>query len=178
MLAQAASGKSVVLAQLGIAAARQTGSAAQPLLPLKVPLVAFAKMVEGTGEQGAGLLWQYLRERENLAPHRIACLERALTHGAVLLLLDGLDEATSQVESVLRWVDEMSAAYPLRVVLSSRPVAGADQSALAPRGFRFLQVQPLTPSQVRRLLGRRVVPHRSSSSSCAKHDHSASLPYW
>ena len=154
VLAQAASGKSVVLAQLGIAAARNKHSAKQPVLPLKVPLVAFGAIVEGTSERGAGLLRQYLSKHEKLAPRRVMCLEQALTHGALLLLLDGLDEATTQIKSVLQWVDEMTAAHPrLRVVLSSRPIAGVDQSALAPRGFRFLQVQPLTPSQVRRLLG-------------------------
>ena len=169
--AQAASGKSVALAQLSIAAARQTGSAKQPVLPLKIPLVAFGAMIGETSERGTGLLWQYLSERENLAPSRVACLERALTHGAMMLLLDGLDEATTQIETVLQWLDEITAAHPrLRVVMSSRPVAGVDQSALASRGFRFLQVEPLAPSQVRRSLRRWIAPRLLSSSSCTKND--------
>ena len=130
------------------------------MLPLKIPLVALGAMMEGTSERGAGLLRRYLSERENLAPRRVECLEQALTHGAIMILLDGLDEATTQIASVLDWIDDMTAAHPrLRVALSSRPVAGVDRSALASRGFRFLQVQPLTPSQVRWSLSScRVIP--------------------
>ena len=139
------------------------------MLPLKIPLVAFGALMGGTSERGTGLLRQYLSEHEHLAPRRVACLERALTHGAVVLLLDGLDEATTQIETVLRWVDEMTAAHPrLRVVLSSRPVAGVDQSALASRGFRFLRVEPMAPSQVRRSHGCRVAPRGLSSFSSTK----------
>ena len=66
--AQAASGKSVVLKQLGIAAVRKARSKEQqPVLPLKIPLVAFGAMMGRTSERGTGLLWQYLSERENLA---------------------------------------------------------------------------------------------------------------
>ena len=158
VLARAASGKSVVLAQLGVAVAGAPSdgedSVEQRVLPLKIPLVALASMMrqttgEGAAAGGVGLLRRYLSEHEKLAPPRVECLARSLSHGAMLLLLDGLDEATMQVESVLQWVDEMSAAHPrLRVVLSSRPVSGVDPSAMGARGFRILHVQPLASSQV------------------------------
>ena len=158
VLARAASGKSVVLAQLGVAVAGALSdgedSAEQRVLPLKIPLVTLASMMrqttgEGATAAGVCLLRRYLSEHEKLAPPRVECLARSLSHGAMLLLLDGLDEATTQVESVLQWVDEMSAAHPrLRVVLSSRPVSGVDPSAMGARGFRILHVQPLASSQV------------------------------
>ena len=158
VLARAASGKSVVLAQLGVAMAGAPSdgedSAEQRVLPLKIPLVALASIMrqttsEGTAEGGVGLLRRYLSEHEKFTPPRVECLARSLSHGAMLLLLDGLDEATTQVESVLQWVDEMSAAHPrLRVVLSSRPVSGVDPSAMGARGFRILHVQALASSQV------------------------------
>ena len=158
VLARAASGKSVVLTQLGVAVAGAPSdgedSAEQRVLPLKIPLVALASIMRQTTSEGAagggvGLLRRYLSEHEKFTPPRVECLARSLSHGAMLLLLDGLDEATTQVESVLRWVDEMSAAYPrLRVVLSSRPVTGVDPSAMGARGFRILLVV-----QRRRLAG-------------------------
>ena len=159
VLARAASGKSVVLAQLGVAVAGAPSdgedSVEQRVLPLKITLVTLASMMRQTTGEGAataagvGLLRRYLREHEKLAPPRVECLARSLSHGALLLLLDGLDEATTQVESVLQWVDEMSAAHPrLRVVISSRPVSGVDPSAMGARGFRILHVQPLASSQV------------------------------
>ena len=178
VLARAASGKSVVLAQLGVAVAGAPSdgedSAEQRVLPLKIPLITLASMMrqtmgEGAAAGGVDLLRRYLSEHEKLAPPRVECLARSLSHGAMLLLLDGLDEATTQVESVLRWVDEMSAAHPrLRVVLSSRPVSGVDPSAMGARGFRVLQVQPLTSSQVcvRVCVSHRVVLCRSLA--CAR----------
>ena len=170
VLARAASGKSVVLAQLAVAVAGAPSdgedSAEQRVLPLKISLVTFARMMrqttdEGTAAGGVGLLRRYLSEHEKLAPPRVECLARSLLHGATLLLLDGLDEATTEVEGVLHWINEMSANYPqLRVVLSSRPVEGVDSSAMGARGYRVLQVQPLTSSQV--CVRRRVVCRAAS----------------
>ena len=110
VLARAASGKSIVLAQLGVAAAGAPSdgedSAEQSVLPLKILLVVFASMMRQTTGEGAaagvvGLLRRYLSEHEKLAPPRVGCLVRSLSRGATLLLLDGLDEATTQTENVL-----------------------------------------------------------------------------
>ena len=162
IVAQAATGKSMVLSQFGLAVVRtqlqrnDRASVDHCVLPLKIPLVTLAGMMrsqplaEDEAAGGLGVVMrQYLFEFEKLTPSRVDCLERMLTRGAVLLLLDGLDEATDQIERVLCWVDEMLAAYPrLRVVLSSRPVRGVDQGSLESRGFRILQLEPLTALQV------------------------------
>ena len=92
-----------------------------------------------------------MREHEKLPLARVSCLAQSLARGATLLLLGGLDEATTHIEGVLRWIDDVSSACPrLRVVVSSRPVSNVYPSAMTTRGFRVLQVQPLTTAQVRR----------------------------
>ena len=153
-------GKSVVLAQLGAAVTRAQlrgdglGEQDQRLVPIKIPLVVLADFMlrnklRGVAA-GAQSFRQYLREHEKLTPSRVEFLQHVFKHGNLLLLLDGLDEATTQVENVLCWIDEIMKTYPrLRVVLSSRSVSGVDQTALESRGFRILSIQPLTPSQVR-----------------------------
>ncbi|GAA4870545.1 NACHT domain-containing protein [Saccharopolyspora cebuensis] len=82
-------------------------------------------------------------------------MHRQLTAGRVVLLVDGVDELTAaERPKVRRWLDALLTSYPdTRIVITSRPAA-AGTKWLRSEGFTTVDLEQLTPGDVREFLRR------------------------
>ncbi|WP_433871630.1 NACHT domain-containing protein [Saccharopolyspora sp. CA-218241] len=82
-------------------------------------------------------------------------MHRQLLAGRALLLVDGVDElTTTERPKVRRWLDALLTSYPdTRIVITSRPAA-AGTKWLRSEGFTTVDLEQLTPGDVREFLDR------------------------
>ena len=74
------------------------------ILPLRIPLAQIASLL-AAGVSRAEVLREWIRK--NVGPDHVTMVLRALDEGCLLAYLDGLDEATEQLEEVKSWVQEL-----------------------------------------------------------------------
>jgi hypothetical protein len=77
------------------------------------------------------------------------CVHRQLQKGRALLLIDGLDEITSEKRDGARnWIRELVGSYPdCRVIVTSRP-AVVSESWLKSNDFSHMDLMPMSPDDV------------------------------
>ncbi|HYV44487.1 MAG TPA: NACHT domain-containing protein [Myxococcaceae bacterium] len=133
VLGDPGSGKTTLMRWLAVVAAggplrlaEKTGLA-ERLLPLMVSVGRLAEVRRALGGAPSveEALARYFEDRQaGRAAELGELLRRHLAGGACLVLLDGLDEvAGHERETVLRWLEELTARYPAnRYVVSSRQV--------------------------------------------------------
>ncbi|WP_263251345.1 NACHT domain-containing protein [Saccharopolyspora rosea] len=151
---EAGSGKSTLLRWIAVQAAREnfTGELADlnGTIPILVKLRSYADDPLPNPE---GFLAD--PQGPTLGPVPEGWTHRQLLAGRVLLLVDGVDElAEAKRRQVRDWLDKLLRNYPdTRIVVTSRPAA-ASTKWLAAEGFRTVDLEPMTASDVRDFLDR------------------------
>ncbi|KYF61383.1 NACHT domain-containing protein [Sorangium cellulosum] len=137
------SGKSTLLAYLATRAARgELATSAPGRDPASIPfLVPVRALQQATASP---------EEIARAAGAEAWFVEAALRRGRALLLVDGLDEARTQVAGkVLPGLTAMLEDHPATsVVVTTRPAAAPDQEETAPRGFARARLLPMTRDEV------------------------------
>ncbi|WP_437924524.1 NACHT domain-containing protein [Sorangium sp. So ce291] len=137
------SGKSTLLAYLATRAAR--GELATPTSrrePASIPFLVPVRALQDPPASPEGIA------------HAVGAeawfVEAALRRGRALLLIDGLDEARTQVAGkVLPALTATLDAYPGNsVIVTTRPAAAPGQDETAPRGFARARLLPMTRDEV------------------------------
>lgn len=161
VLGDPGSGKTTLLRWLAVVAA--SGSAgleadlgvAEQRLPLPVSVGRLAEVRRGLGATGVSVpaaLARYFHDRsvhEDEAALR-DFLARELERGSCLVLLDGLDEVSSEDRwSTLQWLEAFAAQYPQNRFLVSSRVVGYTGFQL-PGEMAEVVLRPFTEEQVER----------------------------
>ena len=136
------SGKSTLLAHIATHAAQGTLAAEVGWAAAPVPFVV---LVRSLHELPATV--ETLASAAGAEPW---FLEAALREGRALLLVDGLDEARSELAGgILPALTAMLDAYPsTRVLATTRPVAASGEDEPIPAGFAGVRLLPMTVSEV------------------------------
>ncbi|WP_437827738.1 NACHT domain-containing protein [Sorangium sp. So ce1153] len=137
------SGKSTLLAYLATRAAR--GELATPTSrrePASIPFLVPVRALQDPPASPEGMA--------HAAGAEAWFVEAALRRGRALLLIDGLDEARTQVAGkVLPALTATLDAYPGNsVIVTTRPAAAPGEDETAPRGFARARLLPMTRDEV------------------------------
>lgn len=151
---EAGAGKSTLLRWLAINSAhkafKQDLAEWNACVPIIVKLREFSDRQLPRGDE---LLTQ--PSSPQCGPIPTGWVHRQLTAGRVLLLVDGVDElAQRQREAVKNWLRSIFDSYPdVRVVVTTRPAA-VTPTWLAREEFRTIELEPMSPSDVKEFLRR------------------------
>ncbi len=157
-------GKTMLSRQAAVAACWSSLDVAGGFIPFRVPLQEIAPITEVVGG------WKVLEMYYEQAFGADSLFARALNAVAawrqagrrILLLLDGLDEATTRKHAVLTWLETLDwrregvcgdALWRPFVVMTSRPSAADEmRHELSEAGFEGRRILPLTNAHVEELV--------------------------
>ncbi|MEV5538171.1 NACHT domain-containing protein [Saccharopolyspora shandongensis] len=150
---EAGSGKSTLLRWIIVQAAREKFTAALEAWNSCVPVLI--KLRSHTGDrlpQPDQFLYQ---AGPMFGPVPDGWMHRQLLDGRVLLLVDGVDELTEgERPKIRRWLDSLLKSYPnTRIIVTSRP-ASAGTKWLQAEGFKSVELEAMTPSDIQDFVGR------------------------
>jgi len=178
-LAQKAVGKA---AEGGLAALASRVPLSRIELPLFVPIPPFFERLTTAPSAWEALVAQAVGEVERFLPnHRcMSRLRRLFELGAnpILVILEGLDEAPELRTTTPRKVFDALLGDKRRLLLTSRPAAWhgqLDMTATSKVKPETLELQPLQPEQVRRLLSGSDAPSDEVDAVVAQIDRHPSL---
>ena len=165
VIGEPGSGKTTLLSHLASEAARGLldggtwlGLGERAPLPVVVPLARVAERLPAVGRRaGSAAVVAAVSEQMGDAGEHVGTVAAALHSGALLVLLDALDEVASESERprVAEAVAAFVAEHPAcRVVVTTRPAGLGSREDKALGGLPRAVLHDLGRAQVRRLLGK------------------------
>ncbi len=148
---RAGTGKTTILQWLAVRAARTYFSGRASFLNDRSPF--FLRLREYVGRE-LPTPEEYLDKLAPLlAPEGREWPRQQLKAKKGLVLIDGIDELPDKQRSTIGpWLHEMTELFPgNRYVLTTRPGA-IDDDVFEEMGFEIAQIQPMTPTQIRRFI--------------------------